>query len=848
MIPDMERPLRPLPEKTWTIHRGRNISQIIKVIHTPIRNRKSSWFVRVLFLSGICYEISSAFVMSVISEFYLSISSKNYELFIACLVKSIVIITIVSILKSLQTFSSEGCALLWRERLVHTLHNIYFNSNAAYSMIHGVNNHGVLENPDQRMTQDVDKLTITMAKILLKVLTIPGIIIYYTYYLWKNFGWVAPVSCYVYFFVGAAVSSVCMRSIVNLTYVQEAAEGGLRYRHFLFRVSSEEIAFLRGQRREEMDIDQAFRGVVDSTSQLIRRRAVLYLISNWFSYFGSIVNYAAIGVSILYSEAISGDAEDLSSPEIAARMARGSFACLYLISAFSSVMESVENVYEVFGLSERVGELMNTETVSLTVTPHSIQPTSNTLELCDCGQELFPRPLSADRMHKSRVGDGDGDSDSPPLDTMSRYAELCEVGSGWDGNSAGSSFADKLFGKRISSNRNRSQAQTSRLRGLITGTSSGSADNLPTHIDSTYSGCVYRPLTDMSSAVASDTGSTGGNLSLDKASGGGGCVREEVEKNAPLGRPLETFHLNSELEINHLQISSYNGSSGSGGETSDIVLRVNNLTVHPPEMAGYGNNQYAVDLIPISSGQPLIKNLTFSVTRGMRLFIRGPSGCGKSSLLRVLAGLWPMEPGDPGQRRTPIELNCSPSETLILPQTPYIFRGSLIENVVYPQSVCSAFPSEQAPFASSCPRLVRARECIDTVALGHLVRTEQTQTFCCNTQNTRHHSKDLRSDEVDGIQNVRSGASRDLESVLSGGERQRLCLARAIFHRPQLLIMDESTSALGHEMEAAVFDVLKQTCSTIITVGHSDALLAHHTHCLDLVSPGEYLFCSVDSL
>jgi ABC-type multidrug transport system fused ATPase/permease subunit len=57
---------------------------------------------------------------------------------------------------------------------------------------------------------------------------------------------------------------------------------------------------------------------------------------------------------------------------------------------------------------------------------------------------------------------------------------------------------------------------------------------------------------------------------------------------------------------------------------------------------------------------------------------------------------------------------------------------------------------------------------------------------------------------------------------LSGGQRQRIGLARALYHRPQILILDEATSALDNSTEAAVMQTIHrlQGKLTIITIAH----------------------------
>jgi ATP-binding cassette subfamily C protein len=62
---------------------------------------------------------------------------------------------------------------------------------------------------------------------------------------------------------------------------------------------------------------------------------------------------------------------------------------------------------------------------------------------------------------------------------------------------------------------------------------------------------------------------------------------------------------------------------------------------------------------------------------------------------------------------------------------------------------------------------------------------------------------------------------------LSGGQRQRIMIARALVHRPRLLILDEATSALDPQSEAAICETLRKLrgAHTILAISHQPALL-----------------------
>jgi vitamin B12/bleomycin/antimicrobial peptide transport system ATP-binding/permease protein len=73
--------------------------------------------------------------------------------------------------------------------------------------------------------------------------------------------------------------------------------------------------------------------------------------------------------------------------------------------------------------------------------------------------------------------------------------------------------------------------------------------------------------------------------------------------------------------------------------------------------------------------------------------------------------------------------------------------------------------------------------------------------------------------------------------VLSGGEQQRLGLVRLLLHKPDIVIMDESTSALDPEGQAKVFERLSERLpkTAVISVGHRLELEAFHDRKLNLV-------------
>jgi putative ATP-binding cassette transporter len=70
--------------------------------------------------------------------------------------------------------------------------------------------------------------------------------------------------------------------------------------------------------------------------------------------------------------------------------------------------------------------------------------------------------------------------------------------------------------------------------------------------------------------------------------------------------------------------------------------------------------------------------------------------------------------------------------------------------------------------------------------------------------------------------------------VLSIGEQQRLAFARVLLFQPRYAILDEATSALDSANEAALYSLLREAGTTLISIAHRAAVVRYHTQVLEL--------------
>ncbi|WP_035988928.1 ABC transporter ATP-binding protein/permease [Leptolyngbya sp. KIOST-1] len=180
----------------------------------------------------------------------------------------------------------------------------------------------------------------------------------------------------------------------------------------------------------------------------------------------------------------------------------------------------------------------------------------------------------------------------------------------------------------------------------------------------------------------------------------------------------------------------------------------------------------------------LVENLSMQVPNHSGLLIVGPSGCGKSSLLRAIAGLW--HSGSGTIHRPDLD------HILFLPQKPYMILGSLRDQLLYPH------PHQE----------------VDDVALQTALETVNLADL---------------ADRFGGFD-----AIEEWGDVLSLGEQQRLTFARILINQPDFAILDEATSALDLANEAKLYDHLRHTGTTFVSVGHRESLYDYHQITLEL--------------
>ncbi|GKT99410.1 hypothetical protein FLAG1_01602 [Fusarium langsethiae] len=270
--------------------------------------------------------------------------------------------------------------------------------------------------------------------------------------------------------------------------------------------------------------------------------------------------------------------------------------------------------------------------------------------------------------------------------------------------------------------------------------------------------------------------------------------REVMELAGYTSRVATLLDVMSDVQAGHFEKKLV---SSSGIEGNEAVLKGRG-TVHE------SNDITFIDVPIISpNGDVLIKALSFTLKHGDHLLVVGPNGCGKSSLFRILGGLWPVYGGT---------VYKPPFHAIFyIPQRPYLSRGSLRQQIIYPDSL----------------RQMRARGITDADLLEYL--------------------KILGLEHLPELYDEGWDAEAEWRDVLSGGLQQRIAMARLFYHRPKYAILDECTSSVTLETEKAMYDTAKSLGVTLMTVSHRRSLWKYHSHILQFDGQGKYVFTKLDA-
>lgn len=182
---------------------------------------------------------------------------------------------------------------------------------------------------------------------------------------------------------------------------------------------------------------------------------------------------------------------------------------------------------------------------------------------------------------------------------------------------------------------------------------------------------------------------------------------------------------------------------------------------------------------PGSSGKPVLSGIDLKAGKGQMIAILGSTGCGKTSLVNLVPRFYDATKGDvlvDGVNVKDYDVDTLRSKIGVVLQKSELFSGTVAENIRWG---CETATDEEVKTAA---KIAQAEEFIDGFNDGYDTMISE------------------------------KGAS------LSGGQKQRMAIARAIIKKPEILIFDDSTSALDLSTEAKLHKALRENLSGVTVI------------------------------
>lgn len=226
--------------------------------------------------------------------------------------------------------------------------------------------------------------------------------------------------------------------------------------------------------------------------------------------------------------------------------------------------------------------------------------------------------------------------------------------------------------------------------------------------------------------------------------------------------------------------------------------RIADIALTPPERDEYGQWEgtlqgHDIDFRDVgfrySPDEPwVLRQCSFKIASGESVVFTGPSGSGKTTLAKLLLGLLEPEEGEILFGGVPLRRlghHRYREHVAAVMQDDHLFAGSLADNI--------SFFDERAP-----------QEAIEAAAHAAAVHAE-----------------------IIAMPMGYNTLIGDMGSALSGGQRQRVVLARALYRKPTLLVLDEATSHLDIHNERHVMEAIAGMRITRVSVAHRPETIAY---------------------
>jgi putative ATP-binding cassette transporter len=329
-IADKPSSSNPLSLKPWT-----RIIRITRPIFvSELRWRAITWLVTLLGLVlGVVYlNVYNGFVNN---RFMTAITERNPRAYGQMAVLYILVFAASTVVAVFAKFAEERLGILWRGWLTNHLIEKYLE-NRSY---HRLMNRSDIDNPDQRMTEDVKTFTTTTLSFLLMFVNATITAFAFSSVIWGISPGLLGVAV-GYAVVGSLLTILVGRKLVNLNNLQLRKEANFRYELIHVREYADSIAILRGEKKQLGRLVRRLRELVDNFRAIVSVNRNLGSFTIFYNYMIQV-----IPILIIAPHYIKGD------------VTQGQQAFTAILGAFSLIITQFAQISSFAAVVNRLGAI-----------------------------------------------------------------------------------------------------------------------------------------------------------------------------------------------------------------------------------------------------------------------------------------------------------------------------------------------------------------------------------------------------------------------------------------------------------------------------------------------------------
>ncbi|CAI4226198.1 unnamed protein product [Auanema sp. JU1783] len=344
--------MKPLPASRWSYSLFKDFYTIFTLMFSG-----ATWSYALLaavFIISAGNEFINYRSGNIIGKFYGALLDHDEKAFWKTFYKASILYIGQTLMIATFTFLSWILSYFLRKNLVKKLHEMYFSRKAYFHLCH--DNIKFIDNPDQRISQDAEKLTTIFGQSIVPyVIVAPAVIAFYTYKTWKTAGGISVACIYGYFVIGFIANRIMAIPITRWTRRQEKAEGNFRFKHMSVRDNAEESAFYDAGEFEKTESNK----ILDVLILTLERYAWWKYPAQWFQlffdYYGGVLTYLIQFIPVFIMNSYS----DYTPGKLTTQISNNAFVFIYLINSFTRLTDLAMNIGEMAAYTIRIGEFVS---------------------------------------------------------------------------------------------------------------------------------------------------------------------------------------------------------------------------------------------------------------------------------------------------------------------------------------------------------------------------------------------------------------------------------------------------------------------------------------------------------